>query len=392
MKKPSRTLIGIVWLIFFISILLILDDRYNGERALLNRAGLADSELLSSLSEKFLNIFKKDGSRYSSPKVVTRQQVVNEESTVIDAVDKTSPAVVSIVVKTVNFDFFSGPTTSDQGIGTGFIVDRNGLIVTNSHVVDDPSGEYTVVTKDGKTYEVNRINLDEPSDLAIIEISARNLPTVEFADSDNLKVGQMAIAIGNALGRFQNTVTVGVISGISRQLQATGGLGGVKTYENVIQTDAALNPGNSGGPLVNSAGQVIGINVATSIGADNISFALPVNTLIPILDGFLKEGRIVRPYLGVTYTMITPEIAEIRGMPVGAFISRVTPGSPAVKAGLLRGDIITKINETSLDGENSLSQVIAGMKVGDKLKLYVDREGKEELFTAVIEAAPENLQ
>ncbi|OGC66924.1 hypothetical protein A2364_02550 [candidate division WWE3 bacterium RIFOXYB1_FULL_43_12] len=317
---------------------------------------------------------------------------MNEESTVIDAVDKTSPAVVSIVVKTVNFDFFSGPTTSDQGIGTGFIVDRNGLIVTNSHVVDDPSGEYTVVTKDGKTYEVNRINLDEPSDLAIIEISARNLPTVEFADSDNLKVGQMAIAIGNALGRFQNTVTVGVISGISRQLQATGGLGGVKTYENVIQTDAALNPGNSGGPLVNSAGQVIGINVATSIGADNISFAIPVNTLIPILDGFLKEGRIVRPYLGVTYTMITPEIAEIRGMPVGAFISRVTPGSPAVKAGLLRGDIITKINETSLDGENSLSQVIAGMKVGDKLKLYVDREGKEELFTAVIEAAPENLQ
>lgn len=392
MKKPSRTLIGIVWLIFFISILLILDDRYNGARALLNRAGLADSELLSSLSEKFLNIFKKDGSRYSSPKVVTRQQVVNEESTVIDAVDKTSPAVVSIVVKTVNFDFFSGPTTSDQGIGTGFIVDRNGLIVTNSHVVDDPSGEYTVVTKDGKTYEVNRINLDEPSDLAIIEISARNLPTVEFADSDNLKVGQMAIAIGNALGRFQNTVTVGVISGISRQLQATGGLGGVKTYENVIQTDAALNPGNSGGPLVNSAGQVIGINVATSIGADNISFAIPVNTLIPILDGFLKEGRIVRPYLGVTYTMITPEIAEIRGMPVGAFISRVTPGSPAVKAGLLRGDIITKINETSLDGENSLSQVIAGMKVGDKLKLYVDREGKEELFTAVIEATPENLQ
>ncbi len=392
MKKPSRTLIGIVWLVFFISILLILDDRYNGERALLNRAGLADSGLVSSISEKFLNFFKNDTSRYSSPKVVTRQQVVNEESTVIDAVDKTSPAVVSIVVKTVNFDFYSGPTTSDQGIGTGFIVDRNGLIVTNSHVVDDPSGEYTVVTKDGKTYEVNKINLDEPSDLAIIEISARNLPTVEFADSDNLKVGQMAIAIGNALGRFQNTVTVGVISGISRQLQATGGLGGVKTYENVIQTDAALNPGNSGGPLVNSAGQVIGINVATSIGADNISFAIPVNTLIPILDGFLKEGRIVRPYLGVTYTMVTPEIAEIRNMPVGAFISRVTPGSPAVKAGLLRGDIITKINETALDGENSLSQVIAKMKVGDKLKLYVDREGKEELFTAEIEATPENLQ
>ncbi|OGC59254.1 hypothetical protein A2380_02010 [candidate division WWE3 bacterium RIFOXYB1_FULL_43_24] len=317
---------------------------------------------------------------------------MNEESTVIDAVDKVSPAVVSIVVKTVNFDYFSGPTTSDQGIGTGFIVDKNGLIITNSHVVDDPSGEYTVVTKDGKTYEATKIHLDEISDLAIIEITARDLPTVEFADSDNTKVGQMAIAIGNALGRFQNTVTVGVVSGISRQLQAGGGFGGVKTYENIIQTDAALNPGNSGGPLVNSSGQVIGINVATSIGADNISFAIPVNTLIPILDGFLKEGRIVRPYLGVTYTMVTPEISEIRDMPVGAFISRVSPESPASRAGLLRGDIITKINETSLNGENSLSQVIAKAKVGDMLKLYVDREGKEEIFTAELEAAPENLQ
>ncbi|KKS06588.1 MAG: Serine protease Do [candidate division WWE3 bacterium GW2011_GWE1_41_27] len=392
MKKPSKTLIGIAWLVFFISILLVLDVRFNGVKSLISRAGFSDATFFSGLSEKLTNIFKKDSSLYSSSKVVTRQQVVNEESTVIDAVDRTSPAVVSIVVKTVNYDYFSGPTTSDQGIGTGFIVDKNGLIVTNSHVVDDPSGEYTVVTKEGKTYEVNKIHLDEISDLAIIEITARDLPTVEFADSDNIKVGQMAIAIGNALGRFQNTVTVGVISGISRELQATGGLGGAKTYENVIQTDAALNPGNSGGPLVNSSGQVIGINVATSVGADNISFAIPVNTLIPILEGFLIEGRIVRPYLGVTYTMITPEISEIRDMPVGAFISRVTPQSPASKAGLLRGDIITKINETTLDGENSLSQVIAKMKVGDKLKMYVDREGKEEVLTAEIEEVPENLQ
>ena len=392
MKKTSRTITGIAWLIFFVSILLVLDIRFNGENSLVSRAGTSDSGWFSGFAEKISSIFKKDSSQYSSSKVVTRQQVVNEESTVIDAVDKVSPAVVSIVVKTVNFDYFSGPTTSDQGIGTGFIVDKNGLIITNSHVVDDPVGEYTVVTKDGKTYEVNKIYLDESSDLAIIEITARDLPVVEFADSDNTKVGQMAIAIGNALGRFQNTVTVGVVSGISRQLQATVGFDGVKTYENVIQTDAALNPGNSGGPLVNSSGRVIGINVATSIGADNISFAIPVNTLIPILDGFLKEGRIIRPYLGVTYTMVTPEISELRDMPVGAFISRVSPESPASKAGLLRGDIITKINETTMDGENSLSQVIAKAKVGDKLKLYVDREGKEEIFTAEVEAAPENLK
>ncbi len=390
MKKPSKTLTGIAWLVFFISILLVLDVRYSGDKALVNRIGISAPSWFSS----FTNIFKKDGltNDYSQPRVVTRQQIVDEESTVINAVEKISPAVVSIVVKTMEFDFFTGPTMSDQGIGTGFIVDPNGLIVTNSHVVDNPEGEYTVVLKDGTTYEVEKIHLDEPSDLAIIEISARNLPTVEFADSDNLKVGQMAIAVGNALGRFQNTVTVGVISGISRQLQASGGYGDVKTYENVIQTDAALNPGNSGGPLSNSSGQVIGINVATSVGADNISFAIPVNTLIPLLEGFLKEGRIVRPYLGVTYTMITPEISAIRDMPEGAYISSVVRNSPASKAGMLRGDIITKVNDTVLGGENSLSTIIAGLKVGDKVNLVVDRDGREQKLTAIIEASPETVQ
>lgn len=391
MKKPSRTLIGIAWLVFFISLILILDVRYSGEKALVNQLRISTPSWVSGIAEKIGGIFSSEKTQYSAPRVVTKQQVVDEESTVINAVEKVSPAVVSIVVKTVSFDFFSGPITSDQGIGTGFIVDSNGLIVTNSHVVDDPRGEYTVVMNDGTTYEVSKIHMDEVSDLAILEISARGLPAVEFADSDGLKVGQMAIAIGNALGQYQNTVTVGVISGISRQLQATSGFGDVKTYENVIQTDAALNPGNSGGPLVNSTGQVIGINVATSIGADNISFAIPVNTLVPILDGFLAEGRIVRPYLGVTYTMVTSEISEIRDMPVGAFISTVVPQSPASKAGLERGDIITKINGAELNEENSLSSVISKSKVGDKLNLVVDRLGKELNLTAEAEAAPENF-
>jgi S1-C subfamily serine protease len=248
------------------------------------------------------------------------------------------------------------------------------------------------VTKDGKTYDVNKIHLDEATDLAIIEITARGLPTVEFGDSNNIKVGQMAIAIGNALGRFQNTVTVGVVSGISRQLQATGGMGDVKTYENAIQTDAALNPGNSGGPLVNSSGQVIGINVATSLGAENISFAIPINNLIPILDGFLKEGRIVRPYLGVTYTDITPEISALRNMPEGAFIQRVIKDSPADKAGLERGDIVTKINDMALTGENTLTGLIQKSKIGDKLTLTVDRNSRLMTLTATVEAAPDNTQ
>ncbi|GIW69729.1 MAG: 2-alkenal reductase [Patescibacteria group bacterium] len=392
MKKPSKTLIGIAWLVFFISLILILDVRYSGDKALVNQMRISTPSWVSGIAGRVGRFFGSREIQYSAPRVVTKQQVVDEESTVIKAVEKVSPAVVSIIVKTISFDFFTGPVTSDQGIGTGFIVDPNGLIVTNSHVVDDPRGEYTVVLNDGKTYEVSKIHLDEVSDLAILEISARNLPTVEFADSDTLKVGQMAIAIGNALGQYQNTVTVGVISGISRQLQATSGFGDVKTYENVIQTDAALNPGNSGGPLVNSAGQVVGINVATTIGADNISFAIPVNTLMPILDGFLKEGRIVRPYLGVTYTMITPEISQIRDMPVGAFISTVVPQSPASKAGLKRGDIITKVNDTELNEKNSLSSVISKTKVGDKISLTVDRQGKKINLVAEIEAAPENFR
>lgn len=386
-RKKTKPLL---FFLLFVLIILVLDLNFNGDKSLLRKINFSSSGVLSEYLRKVESIFGKKGKFYTVPNIETRQQIVSEESTVIDAVEKVSPAVVSIVVKTFNFDLFTGPTTSDQGIGTGFIVDPNGLIVTNSHVVDDPSGEYTVVLKDGTTYEVEKIHLDEISDLAILEVSARNLPTVQFGDSEHIKVGQMAIAIGNALGRFQNTVTVGVVSGVSRQLQATGGLGGVKTYENVIQTDAALNPGNSGGPLVNSSGQVIGINVATTVGADNISFAIPVNTLVPILDGFLKEGRIVRPYIGVSYTMITEEIARIRDLPEGAFISLVMPDSPADKAGLKRGDIVTKINDSAITTEITLSSTVGKSRVGDTLVLTVDRNGEEKKINVVVGEAPDN--
>ena len=325
-------------------------------------------------------------------RTLVRQQVVQEESTVIDVVDKVSPSVVSIVIKTVDFDLFSGPLTTESGIGTGFVVSENGLIVTNSHVVNTEEGEYSVVLKDGTTYEVEKINLDEVSDLAILEISTSNLIPVELGDSESLKVGQRAIAIGNALGRFTNSVTLGVISGVARELTATSGFGrDPKTYEGAIQTDAALNPGNSGGPLLNSAGQVVGINVATTQGADNIGFAIPVNTLKPVLESFLKEGRIIRPYLGVSYTMITKEIAALRRLPEGAFISRVVADSPAKKAGLERGDIIVKFDGQSLKDSESLSQMIAKRKVGEKVDLVVDRGGKEYTLTATFEEAPGNL-
>lgn len=338
--------------------------------------------------QKFIGL--SESSTGSRKEVV--QEVVQEESTIIDVVEKVSPSVVSIVIETLNINFFSGTTSLEEsGIGTGFIVDSSGLIVTNSHVVDDTSGDFSVVLKDGTTYNVEKIHLDRYTDIAILEIVARDLPVVEFGDSDSLKVGQTAIAIGNALGKYQNTVTVGVVSGIARSLKASSSLGDVKEYENVIQTDAALNPGNSGGPLLNSAGQVIGINVATTYGADNISFAIPINQLKPVLDSFLKEGRIVKPFLGVVYTMITEDMSDLHGFPQGAFVSSVTLGSAADEAGIKRGDIITKIDNEVLGSDNTLARIIMNKKVGDKVDLVVDRDGEILDFTATLVEAPSDL-
>jgi len=338
--------------------------------------------------QKSLGI-NKQKQPYSSDYIT--QRIVQEDSQVIDAVDRVSPAVVSVVVKTVDFDFFYGPTSAESGIGTGFIVDKGGLIITNSHVVNSVGGDYSVILKDGTSYEVDKIHLDEQNDLAILEIAARDLPTVTFGDSDKLKVGQKAIAIGNALGQFQNTVTVGVVSGVGRSIVTGDGFSmEQKTYENVIQTDAAVNPGNSGGPLLDIAGQVIGINVATSSGADNISFAIPINTLKPVLESFIKEGRIIKPYLGVSYTMISKEIAALRRLSEGAFVSHVADATPAHEAGLQRGDIITKLNGKNLSTTYSLSQAILGQKVGDEVILEVDREGKILEIKATLAEIPQS--
>jgi serine protease Do len=344
------------------------------------------------IRQKISNLFTGKKTKYQGPTEIVGQRIVEEESETIDVIEKVSPSVVSIVVKTVNIDFFSGSAmTYESGIGTGFIVDPNGLIITNNHVVEGSEAEYSVVLKDGTTYEVDRINRDSYSDIAILEITARGLPTVEFGDSESLKVGQRAIAIGNALGRFDNTVTVGVVSGIAREVQASSGFGRAKTYESVIQTDAALNPGNSGGPLLNSSGQVIGVNVATTMGAENIGFAIPVNVVKPILASFIENGKIVRPYLGVSYVVITKEISELRDMPIGAYVSTVVPDSPADEAGLQRGDIITKIGDEQITGENTLAEIINKSEVGDRLRLTVDSEGSEIVVFATLEDMPESF-
>ncbi len=382
MQDKAKKILSVLALFIFLSVVYLIGYFSNTKKNSLDN-------LLSKISSRgqqiVSNIFKKNGSGYGG---LIKSEVVQEESSVVDVVDKVSPAVVSVVVKTYGFDYFNGPSSSESGIGTGFIIDPKGLILTNSHVVDNPDGEYSVVMKDGTTYDVKKVHLDTVQDVAILEIDAKNLPTVSLGDSDQLKVGQRAIAIGNALGRFQNTVTVGVVSGLGRAISASGSTT-INNYDSVIQTDAALNPGNSGGPLLNSMGQVIGMNVATTPGADNISFAIPVNTLKPLLETFLKEGRLIRPFLGVNYVMVTKEIAELRRLPEGAFITRVYADTPADKAQLKRGDIITAIDGKGLSSTSALGSFIAKYKVGETLNLSVDRNGKQLTLKAVLAESPD---
>lgn len=320
--------------------------------------------------------------------IVTNQKVVSEESAVIEVVEKSSPAVVSIVSRQVVFNPFTGPASEESGIGTGFIIESNGKIITNRHVVSASNARYRVVLKDGTDYEVSEIQRDPFLDLAILKINAQDLPTVSLGDSDKLKVGQTVVAIGNALGRFTNTVTVGVVSGIGRGITASSGLGRSEVLDDVIQTDAALNPGNSGGPLLNLSGQVIGINVATTEGADNIGFSIPVNALKSVLEGYQARGRIVRPFLGVEYVIVTEDLSVLRKLPQGAFIQRVVEGTPADKAGLKAGDIITRIDGKDISEENTLAKVIRSHQVDDVLKLTVDRNGEAVELSATLGEAP----
>ncbi len=327
--------------------------------------------------------------RLPTLEIRTVRKVVAEEEATINVVDEASPAVVSVVEKTVIMNPFTGPLSQEQGIGTGFIIRENGLILTNKHVVSDQNAQYSVVTKDGKQYEVKQINRDPAYDLAILKIEASGLPVLELGDSDQLKVGQTVVAIGNALGKFSNTVTKGVVSGVGRGITASTGYGAQsEELDDVIQTDAAINPGNSGGPLLNLSAEVIGINVATASGAENIGFALPINLIKPVVEQFEKDGRIIRPFLGISYYLITEDESKLRDLPQGAFVQRVVSDSAAQKAGVTATDIITAINGEQISEQNSLARIITKYKVGDKITLTVVRDGGTLSLTATLGEAP----
>lgn len=321
----------------------------------------------------------------------TESITVEEQSATIDVVKDVSPSVVSITTIQSQLDFF-GNVQKTKAAGTGFIVKDDGLILTNKHVVSDDEAEYSVFTSDGKEYKAAIEAVDPSFDIAFLKIDGKGLKTVKLGDSDKIEVGQNVIAIGNALGQYQNTVTTGVVSAVGRAIEAGDSAGETETLENLIQTDAAINPGNSGGPLVNISGQVIGINTAVDSSAQGIGFAIPIDLAKSALESVIKTGRVQRPYLGIRYINITKEFAARNSLSVdhGALIYAsggdlaVLPGSPAARAGLKEGDIITKINDTKLGQGKSLVSVLSSLNVGDKVRIMFMRNGKEAVTEATL--------
>jgi serine protease Do len=342
-----------------------------------------------------------------------------QEQKVIQAVKDVTPSVVSIVIsKNVPvYQYQSGPVDpldpfgglftipqrvqtgtqkQEVGAGSGFIVSEDGLVLTNKHVVSDATAEYTVTDSNGKDYPAKIIATDPVQDLAIIKIQGGgNFEPVKLGDSSNIQIGQSAIAIGNALGQFQNTVSVGVISGLGRTIVASGGVqGGSETLEDIIQTDAAINPGNSGGPLLNLNGEVIGVNTATSDAGQSIGFAISINKAKRDIQQAQASGKISYPFLGVRYVIIDSTVQKDKKLSVdyGALIQKgtaanepaVATGSPAATAGLKAGDIILEFDGKKISKDNTLAQIISNYNPGQTVNLKILRDGKEMTISVTL--------
>ncbi len=354
-----------------------------------------------------------------------------EESALIGAVEKVSPAVVSIVATKDmpvyrqqsanpfgspfgNF-YFNVPEVDEEGNpvfekqniggGSGFLVTEDGVVMTNKHVVAGEGIEYTVVMSDGEEYKSKVIARDTVLDVAFLQMmneneeKPKNLPVVEFGDSSDLKIGQRVFAVGYALAEFENTVTSGIVSAFGRDIVASDNMTGAEKISNLIQTDTAINPGNSGGPLVNLAGQVVGINTAIAGNSEGIGFVIAIDEAKSVIDSVLKNGKIVRPYMGVRYQMLTAELAEDFNLKVtqGARLIEdqqnnlpaVVKDSPADKAGLVVGDIILEINGEKLTKENDLRDVVSGHDVGDELRLKISRMNEEKEVKVILGEQPQ---
>lgn len=335
-----------------------------------------------------------------------------QEQKIIEVVKENSPSVVSIVLyKEVpvyeeeylspldGFFFYipelkqTGTEKQQIGAGTGFIVSEEGLIVTNKHVVSDTSAEYVVVMTDGREYDAKVLARDPVQDLAIMKIeSEEKFKPLLLGTIDDVQIGQTVIAIGNALGQFQNTVSVGVISGLGRTIIASDATDfSTETLEDIIQTDTAINKGNSGGPLINLKGEVIGINTAVSMSGQNIGFALSIDKAKRSIEQVMTSGKISYPYMGVRYVVLNKEKSAKEGLSVdyGALVIKgendpaIVSGSPAEKAGIKEGDIILEMGGEKVTEKNSLSKIISSYNPQESVDLKILRN-EEEIYLDII--------
>lgn len=350
----------------------------------------------------------------------TRQQqkIIEDDSAVISVVDGAMPAVVSIIVtkdipqvrdffdqgSPFSFDPFSVPNEHNNdgevqqeqiGGGTGFLVSSDGMIVTNKHVVADRGASYTVVTNDGKEHAATILARDPVLDIAILDIDGEDFPVLTIGNSDAIKIGQTVIAIGNSLGEFANTVSRGIISGLKRNIVAGSQFGEAERLTDIIQTDAAINFGNSGGPLLDIQGRVVAVNIAIAQGAENIGFALPINQVNKIIMQVKETGKISQPFLGVRYIIVNKDIQRSIALPFdyGALIVRgdrvtdfaVVPGSPADKVGIVENDIILEVDGEKVTQDTQLGDILVRHNAGDTITLKVWHRGEASDKTVILE-------
>jgi serine protease Do len=329
----------------------------------------------------------------AAPASKVQQATTSSSSAVVAAVKRVGPAVVTVINTMPQqqiFGFFGESMEQPKASGSGVVISPQGYIVTNDHVVD---GYQTleVVFADGTQVPAQLIGADAFSDLAVIKVDGSVPAVAELGDSDKLQIGESVIAIGSPLGDFNNTVTFGVVSALGRTLDVNSG----SAYEKMIQTDAAINHGNSGGPLVNLSGQVIGITTVIVRGsntssdvAEGLGFAIPSNTVSQIASQLISTGKVERPSLGVRWQLITPEIARANGLPMqwGAYIQRVGAGSTADLAGVRAGDIITKIGDEALSDSNAFLNLLNHHQVGENVTIEVWRNGQTLTLNTVLQA------
>ena len=318
------------------------------------------------------------------------------------AVKQVGPAVVTVVNKmqaqSARGVPFGMSATPPEALGSGVIIDNQGHIITNNHVVENQQS-LEVIFADGSRAPATLVGTDAFSDLAVIKVNGKVPAAAQLGDSDKLEPGQPVVAIGSALGDFRNTVTAGVVSALHRDLVGEALSGANGTVRDLIQTDAAINHGNSGGPLIDMSGNVIGINTEVVRGqsftgdiAEGLGFAIPSNTVKTITDQLVKKGAITRPYMGITSMLITPQVAAYYDLPrqQGIFVSAVQPGSPAEQAGIVANSIITRFDGTELTGDTTLVDLVMKHKVGDTVKLSVIAPGSndEKEVTVVLGTRP----